>query len=380
MMESEVMDDNLLLKVDELATHYLTSDGEVMALDDASFTLERGESIGIAGESGCGKSTLAFSILKQVQPPGEIMEGSINLDGIEVTELSEKEARRQIRWNKVSMVFQGAMEIMTPVYTVGQQMKEPLKYHKGIEGEEARDICEEYLELVNLESNIFDRYPHELSGGQKQRVIIATALLLEPNLVILDEPTTALDVVVEARIMNDLKRLKRELDISMMFITHDLSILAEVSDKLAIMYAGWIVELGSARDIYHDPKHPYTEKLMAAIPDIRTDIDRLEYIPGVPPNLENPPSGCRFHPRCHKAMEVCRELEPENYDVDGVQVKCHLYSEDKEISESAEAEYDTAYEDETASETYEGEIETEELDVEEEEAKTEFEEAEEGGL
>jgi len=365
------MADNTVLKVDELCTHYLTSDGEVKALDDASFELERGKSIGVAGESGCGKSTLAFSLLNQVQPPGQIMSGSINLDGIEVTELSEKEARKKIRWKKISMVFQGAMEIMTPVYTVGHQMVEPLKYHKGIEGEEARNICERYLELVNLDGSIFDRYPHELSGGQKQRVVIATALLLEPNMVILDEPTTALDVVVEARIMNDLKRLKKELDISMMFITHDLSILAEVSDDLAIMYAGWIVEHGSASKIYSDPKHPYTEKLMAAIPDIRTDIDRLEYIPGVPPNLVNPPSGCRFHPRCHKAMEVCREMEPKVHEVDGVRVKCHLYSEDESIAESEEASYETAYEDEAAAETYEGEKGKETEDVFEEETEME---------
>ncbi|MEF8835525.1 MAG: ABC transporter ATP-binding protein [Candidatus Thermoplasmatota archaeon] len=344
-----------ILEVDELCTHYLTQDGEVMALDDASFKLDKGESIGVAGESGCGKSTMAFSLLNQVQPPGQIMSGSIDLDGIEVTELSEKEARKKIRWNKISMVFQGAMEIMTPVYTVGHQMKEPLKYHKDITGQEARDICEEYLELVNLDGSIFDRYPHELSGGQKQRVIIATALLLEPDVVIFDEPTTALDVVVEARIMNDLKRLRRELDIAMIFITHDLSILAEISDKLAIMYAGWIVELGSADDIYTDPKHPYTEKLVAAIPDLHTDIDRLEYIPGVPPNLVEPPSGCRFHPRCHKAMEVCREKEPEVYDVGGVEVKCHLYSEDESIAEDQEATYTTAYEDETVTETVEEE-------------------------
>ena len=341
------MANDTVLDVQELCTHYLTRDGEVKALDDATFELKRGESIGVAGESGCGKSTMAFSLLNQVQPPGEIMSGSIDLDGIEVTDLSEKEARKKIRWNKISMVFQGAMEILTPVYTVGHQMKEPLKYHRGIDGNEAREICEEYLELVNLDGSIFDRYPHELSGGQKQRIIIATSLLLEPNVVILDEPTTALDVVVEARIMNDLKRLRKELDIAMIFITHDLSILAEVSDKLAIMYAGWIVELGSANDIYKDPKHPYTEKLMSAIPDLHTDIDRLEYIPGVPPNLVDPPSGCRFHPRCHKAMEVCREMEPEEYDVDGVKVKCLLHSEDESIAESREATYDTAYDDET---------------------------------
>ncbi len=322
------MSDETILTVDNLTTHYLTSEGEVQALDDASFELKKGESIGIAGESGCGKSTMAFSLINLVQPPGKIMDGKIDIDGIDVTTLSEKETRKKVRWNKISMVFQGAMEILTPVYSVGQQMLEPLKYHKGIEGEKAKKICERYLDLVDLDSEIFDRYPHELSGGQKQRVVIATALLLEPNVVILDEPTTALDVVVEARIMNDLKRLRKELDISMIFITHDMSILAEVSDKLAIMYAGWIVEVGPAIQIYNNPKHPYTQKLLAAIPRIHEDIERLEYIPGVPPNLVDPPSGCRFHPRCPKAMEKCKKKEPEEYDVEGVKVKCLLYEED----------------------------------------------------
>lgn len=322
------MSKETILDVKNLSTHYLTSKGDVQGLSDASFELKKGESLGIAGESGCGKSTLAFSLLKLVQPPGKIVNGSIDLDGIEVTKLTEKQARKKIRWNKISMVFQGAMDILTPVYTVGQQMKEPLKYHEGIEGKEAKNICLEYLDLVDLDAEIFDRYPHELSGGQKQRVIIATALLMEPDVVILDEPTTALDVVVEARIMNDLKRLKKELDNSTIFITHDLSILAEVSDKLCIMYAGWIVEIGSAVDIYHDPKHPYTEKLLAAIPTLHKDIDRLEYIPGAPPDLIRPPSGCRFHPRCHKAFDKCKEEVPAVRDVDGVKVRCHLYPED----------------------------------------------------
>ncbi|MGM0406156.1 MAG: ABC transporter ATP-binding protein [Thermoplasmatota archaeon] len=322
------MSKETILDVKNLSTHYLTSKGDVQGLSDVSFDLKKGESLGIAGESGCGKSTLAFSLLKLVQPPGKIVNGSIDLDGIEVTKLTEKQARKNIRWNKISMVFQGAMDILTPVYTVGQQMKEPLKYHEGIEGKEAKNICLEYLDLVDLDAELFDRYPHELSGGQKQRVIIATALLMEPDVVILDEPTTALDVVVEARIMNDLKRLKKELDNSTIFITHDLSILAEVSDKLCIMYAGWIVEIGSAVDIYHDPKHPYTEKLLAAIPTLHKDIDRLEYIPGAPPDLIRPPSGCRFHPRCHKAFDKCKEEVPAVRDVDGVKVRCHLFPED----------------------------------------------------
>lgn len=320
--------DRTILDVEDLTTHYFTSKGEVKALDNASFKLDKGESLGIAGESGCGKSTMAFSLLKQVQPPGRIVGGSIDLDGIEVTDLSEGEAREKIRWNKISMVFQGAMDILTPVYTSGQQMMEPLKYHKGIDGKEAKQICLEYLDLVDLDESIFDRYPHELSGGQKQRVIIATALLLEPSVIIFDEPTTALDVVVEARIMNDLKRLKTELDNSMIFITHDLSILAEISDNLAIMYAGWIVEIGDAVKIYNDPKHPYTQKLLAAIPSLHKDIERLEYIPGAPPDLVEPPSGCRFHPRCPEAFEKCKKEVPQPRMVEGVKVRCHLYSED----------------------------------------------------
>lgn len=324
-MAKMVQKKNVVLDVDELTTHYFTSKGEVQGLDNASFRLERGNALGVAGESGCGKSTMAFSLLKQVQPPGEIVSGSIDLDGIEVTDLTEKEARKKIRWNKISMVFQGAMDILTPVYTTGQQMMEPLKYHKGIQGQEAREICYEYLDLVDLDHELFDRYPHELSGGQKQRIIIATALLLEPDIIILDEPTTALDVVVEARIMNDLKRLKKELNNSMIFITHDLSILAEVSDKLAIMYGGWIVEIGDAMKIYNDPKHPYTQKLLAAIPRLHKDIERLEFIPGAPPDLISPPSGCRFYPRCPEAMERCTEVEPDEYSVEGVRVKCHLY-------------------------------------------------------
>ncbi len=321
------MGDKLILDVKDLSTHYFTSKGVVKALDDVSFQLRGGKSLGVAGESGCGKSTMAYSLLKMVQPPGRIVSGSINLGGMEVTELDEDSARKKLRWQKISMVFQGAMDIMTPVYTVGHQMMEPLRYLMDITGDEAEEICKKYLDMVDLDFELFHRYPHELSGGQKQRIIIATALLLEPDVVILDEPTTALDVVVEARIMNDLKVLKKQLDNGMIFITHDLSILAEISDDLAVMYAGWIVEIGDAKQIYKDPKHPYTRKLIAAIPRLHVDIDRLEYIPGAPPELTNPPKGCRFHPRCEHAFDRCNKEEPDEHDVNGVLVKCHLYDE-----------------------------------------------------
>lgn len=316
-----------VLNVKNLTTHYFTSKGEVKALDDVSFELNEGESMGVAGESGCGKSTMAFSLINLVQPPGRIVDGSINIDGIKVTSLSEEETREKVRWRKISYVFQGAMDIFTPVYTVGHQMVEPLKYHKGIEGEEAREICNGYLNRVNLDHSIFDRYPHELSGGQKQRVIIATALLLEPSVLIADEPTTSLDVVVEAQIMNLLKSLKEKSGISMIFITHDLSILSEVSDKLCIMYAGKIAEIGDSYKIYNNPKHPYTEKLLESIPRLHRDVDRLERIPGVPPDLVEPPSGCRFHPRCPYANNVCRKKVPRIREVEGREVACHRAGE-----------------------------------------------------
>ncbi len=316
-----------VLDVKNLTTHYFTNNGEVMALDDVSFELERGESLGVAGESGCGKSTMAFSLINQVQPPGRIVDGSVNIGDIDVSELSEKDTRKKVRWNRISYIFQGAMDIFTPVYTVGHQMVEPLKYHQNIEGDEARRICEYYLNEVNLDGQIFDRYPHELSGGQKQRVIIATALLLEPDVLIADEPTTSLDVVVEAQIMNLLKRLKEETEISLIFITHDLCVLSEICEKLNIMYAGKIAEIGDSSKIFGDPKHPYTEKLLASIPTLHEDVDELERIPGKPPNLVNPPSGCRFHPRCPFSEDICKKDVPELREVEGRKVACHFAGE-----------------------------------------------------
>ncbi len=318
---------NPVLDVRNLTTHYFTRKGEVQALDDASFDLARGESMGVAGESGCGKSTMALSLINQVQPPGRVVGGEVNINGIDTVQLSETETREKVRWKRISMVFQGAMDILTPVYTVGHQMKEPLHYHQGVTGDEARKKCEKYLGEVGLDKEIFTRYPHELSGGQEQRVIIATSLLLEPTVLIADEPTTSLDVVVEAQIMNLLKRLKKELGISMIFITHDLSILSEVSNKLSIMYAGKFAELGNAEKIYNNPKHPYTEKLLDSIPRLHKDVKRLERIPGAPPNLVDPPSACRFHPRCPYAEEVCQEEEPEPRDVEGRKVACHFAGE-----------------------------------------------------
>jgi len=314
-----------ILNLENLKAYFFTTRGPVKAVDDVSFTIGRKQALGLAGESACGKSTLAFAILKMLQNPGRLVGGKIEITGTDITDFSESQMRKEVRWKKISMVFQGAMNALNPVYTVGYQMAEPLMYHKGVKKEEAMEKSKDYLELVGLSPEILTRYPHELSGGMKQRVVIAMALLLSPDIVICDEPTTALDVVVQAQIMNLLKRLKKELNISTIFITHDLSILAEVVDRLAIMYAGKFVEIGDSIKVYRNPSHPYTQKLLGAIPKLHEDLDKLEYIPGTPPNLIHPPSGCRFHPRCPYAMDICKKEEPKMKEVDTDHfAACHL--------------------------------------------------------
>jgi len=301
-----------ILTVDNLKLYYYTSKGVVKAVDDISFSLKKGETLGLVGESGCGKTTTGFALLKMPTPPGKIAGGKIVIDGIDITPLRENEMRRNIRWEKISMVFQGAMNTLTPVYTIGKQMMETLQEHREMEREEARKRIEKYLNLVGLSGDIVKRYPHELSGGMKQRIAIATALFLEPKVIICDEPTTALDVIVQAQIINLLKDLKEKLDLSFIFITHDLATEAEVSDRIAVMYAGKIVEIGTNQQIYGEqgPCHPYTRNLLAATPRLHAKVNELSFIPGAPPDLLEPPSGCRFHPRCPLAMDKCKEEEP----------------------------------------------------------------------
>ena len=301
-----------ILTVENLKLYYYTSKGVVKAVDDISFTLKKGETLGLVGESGCGKTTTGFALLKMPTPPGKIAGGRIEVDGIDITPLRENEMRRNIRWEKISMVFQGAMNTLTPVYTIGKQMMETLQEHREMERDEARKRIEKYLNLVGLSGDIVKRYPHELSGGMKQRIAIATALFLEPKVIICDEPTTALDVIVQAQIINLLKDLKEKLDLSFIFITHDLATEAEVSDRIAVMYAGKIVEIGTNQQIYGEqgPCHPYTRNLLAATPRLHERVSELSFIPGAPPDLLEPPSGCRFHPRCSLAMDKCKEEEP----------------------------------------------------------------------
>ncbi len=320
-----------LLEVKNLKTYFYTYRGVVKAVDDVSFELEKGEVLGLVGESGCGKSTTAYSIIKLVPPPGKIVDGHIllsNGDGtIDIVKLKDSEVRRKIRWKRISMIFQGAMNALNPVYTVGRQIIEAIVEHSDMSKEEALERAKELLELVGLEPDMVKRYPHELSGGQKQRVFIAMALALNPDIVICDEPTTALDVVVQAQIINLLKRLQHELKMSMIFITHDLSVISAIADKVAVMYAGKIVERGSLKEVFSEPYHPYTQGLLKSVPKIKNP-EKIIWIPGLPPDLINPPKGCRFHPRCSRAMDICREKEPPIVSIGKNRyVACWLYKE-----------------------------------------------------
>ncbi len=316
-----------ILEVKNLKLHYFTSKGVVRALDDVTFDLFKGETLGLVGESGCGKTTTGTALLRMPTPPGKYCGGQIFMDGKDIIPMEEKDVRKNIRWEKVSMVFQGAMNCLTPVYTIGEQMMETLLEHRQMDKVQAAELIREYLELVGLSGEVMKRYPHELSGGMKQRVVIATALFLKPDIVILDEPTTALDVIVQAQIINLLKQLKKTFNLSFIFITHDLALEAEVCDRICVMYAGKIAELGTNEQIFgkKGPMHPYTERLLSATPRLHQKVDKLAFIPGTTPDLVSPPQGCRFNPRCDKVMDRCREEEPAIREIEpGHFVACWL--------------------------------------------------------
>ncbi len=297
--------------VRDLALHYFTQRGPVRAVDGVSFELVRGETLGLVGESGCGKTSLATALLAMPAPPGKIVAGKILVDGTDILSLSDDKVRQQVRWEKVSMVFQGAMNSLTPVYTVGKQMLETLQRHRAMPRGQALATIERYLGLVGLAPEVKNRYPHELSGGMKQRVVIATALFLEPLVVVLDEPTTALDVIVQAQILNMIKELKQRLGLSLIFITHDLATEAEVADRVLVMYAGKAVEIAPNNAIFGGQAcHPYTKMLLAATPRLREKVSELAFIPGTPPDLLAPPSGCRFRRRCPVAFDRCGDDPP----------------------------------------------------------------------
>ena len=306
------------LEVENLTTRYQTSKGQVHALDDVNFSLEKGESIGIAGESACGKSTLGLSMIRMIQG-GKIVSGKINLDGESILDLTESNFNQNYRWKKIAMVFQGAMNSLDPVYTIKQQFVEILKQHK-YEGDSDKLIFKA-INSVNLDESVLKKYPHELSGGMKQRIIIAMALLLKPKFVIADEPTTALDVLIQAQIVNLLKKLKKD-GMSIMLITHDLAILSEIADKIGIMYGGKMIEFGSSNAIYKNPKHPYTQGLLESIPTLHGG--KPKFIKGNPPDLLSPKEGCKFIDRCPEAMEKCKK-DPPRFKTDSGYVMCWLY-------------------------------------------------------
>jgi peptide/nickel transport system ATP-binding protein len=309
------------LSVSGLFSRYSSSQGPVYAVDDVDFELNSGESIGIAGESACGKSTLGLSLIRMLSG-GESF-GKVVFNGDSILDLSESDFDNQFRWKKISMIFQGAMNSLDPVFTIKQQFVEILKQH-DFEGDFDTLILDS-IGSVYLDKNILKKYPHELSGGMKQRVIIAMALILKPQFVIADEPTTALDVLIQAQIINLLKILKKD-GMSFMLITHDLAVLSEIADKIGIMYGGQMVEFGSSKEIYSNPKHPYTQGLLESIPTLNGNVPK--YIPGSPPSLLDAPTECRFIDRCPLAIEKCKQLPPK-FKTDTGYVRCWLYENEK---------------------------------------------------
>jgi peptide/nickel transport system ATP-binding protein len=313
-----------LLDIRRLKVEYLTPRGPVRAVDDVSFTLYPGEVVGLAGESGSGKSTIAHALLRILHPPALITGGQVLFTGRDVLEMSEAELE-QFRWREMSIVFQSAMNALNPVMRIRDQLLDVMQAH-GIPADEANQRAVRLFDLVGIEPGRLDAYPHQLSGGMRQRAVIAIALTLAPPLLIMDEPTTALDVVVQKDILQQIVRLKGELGFSILFITHDLSLLVEFSDHIAIMYAGEIVEKAPARELFERPLHPYTLGLMNSFPSISGEKKKLTGIPGSPPDLVAPPSGCRFHPRCPQAMSICSQVAPPTKTISASHtVACHLF-------------------------------------------------------
>ncbi len=316
-----------VLQLEGVTTHYRTLRGWVRAAENVSFEVGKGEALGLVGESGCGKTTVALSILKILPAGAKIRKGRILFDGTDLVPLNDSEMRK-VRWKGVSIVFQGAMNAMNPVFKVGDQIIEAIKLHEpDVTKADAYKRTEALLEMVGVDASRVNNYPHEFSGGMRQRALIAMALACNPKLLIADEPGTALDVIVQSQVLQLMKSLKEKLGLSMVMISHDLSIVAEVCEKIAIMYAGSIVEYGDVESVFKEPLHPYTQGLLGAFPSIKGEKKKLVSIPGQPPDLLHPPTGCRFHPRCPYAMEVCKKEVPvlQKQGSGEHTVACYLY-------------------------------------------------------
>jgi peptide/nickel transport system ATP-binding protein len=295
-----------------------------VAVDDVSFELKDGETLGLVGESGCGKTTTALSIIRLLPSYARILGGRIFFNGTELTAL-DKEGMRRIRGKEMSMVFQGSMQALNPLMKIGDQIAESVIQHEHCTKRRALRRAKELLKHVGMDTSRISSYQHELSGGMRQRAMVAVALACQPKLLIADEPATALDVIVQARVLNLMRELKKNHDLSVIMITHDLSVVAEMCDRVAVMYAGKLVECADIFSLHSNPLHPYAQGLLAAFPNIRGPRKTFTFIPGMPPNLLRPPSGCRFHPRCPYAMKVCSAEEPKLIEVVGARsVACHL--------------------------------------------------------
>lgn len=320
---------NNILEIKNLQTYFHTEDGVARAVDGIDFEIRPQETLGIVGESGCGKSVTSMSVLRLVSPPGKIVGGDIIFNGEHILDMSDTRMRK-IRGNDISMIFQEPMTSLNPVYTVGDQIGEVLRLHRGMGKGEALSKTLELLDLVGIPSaktRVSD-YPHQMSGGMRQRVMIAMALACEPKLLIADEPTTALDVTIQAQILELMKNIKDRLQTAIMLITHDLGVVSEMADRVFVMYAGKGMEYAPAEVLFNRPLHPYTVGLLESMPDMESERETLHTIPGTVPSLFDMPSGCRFRPRCEKAMDICAEKEPEMIEVEaGHQVRCHLYGD-----------------------------------------------------
>ena len=320
-----------ILEIKDLVVRYETEDGIVRAVNSVNLALERGAAVGLVGETGAGKTTLAKSILRLIQwPPGRIVGGQILYEGKDLVAM-EAEEICQIRGKEISMIFQDPMTALNPVLTVGKQIAEVIEAHEKISAEEAKKKMEDMLTMVGIDPARAEDYPHQFSGGMKQRVVIAIALACNPNLLIADEPTTALDVTIQAQVLDLIKNLRTKLGTSMLLITHDLGVVAQNCEYVAIMYAGEIVEQGSLREVFKNGLHPYTEGLFDSIPKLNEDVDRLKPIEGLMPDPANLPEGCKFHPRCKYAEEICPCKAPEEVSInENHRVCCHRYGAEKE--------------------------------------------------
>jgi peptide/nickel transport system ATP-binding protein len=317
---------DMLLKIEDLEVHYDARAGIVHAVDHVDLDVRRGETLGLVGESGCGKSTLGFSILRLVRPPGEIVGGQIRFDGEDLLQKTEREMNR-IRGKRIAMIFQDPMTCLNPIQRIDDHYVETVRTHeKGVSAKEARQRAADLVDKLGIIADRLTDYPHQLSGGMRQRVMIGLALALNSDLIIADEPTTSLDVIVEAQILELMKELKRDLNLTMILITHNMGIVAELADRIAVMYAGKLVEVAEAVSLYDSPLHPYTQGLLKSIPNISLETRELETMPGSPPDLIEPPAGCRFHPRCPHVMHKCSHIEPPMTEVEnGHRAACWLY-------------------------------------------------------